>query len=222
VAIIEQSVRPGGGAWLGGQLGFPHGCRKAMHNTSSKVLEIVEDLIIQEGIEFAVELCGHDGPMGGTGVKRLRSVDELLHQRLLERAKRLVFHGLRSYFRAQNLRSFNGGSVLGFLELAQCPGLGDYRRVFGRIIAGLGSWPDIARSWPDIAGFFSRGLGQRYRLQVLSLNLNVGQFSDLADLISRINYNNFYMSDNYSNYQSTYILVGSIIQDQREDDIANE
>ncbi|GJW57567.1 thiamine thiazole synthase, chloroplastic-like protein [Tanacetum coccineum] len=39
-----------------------------------------------------------------------------------ERAKRLVFHGLRSYFRAQNHRSFNGGSVLGFLELARCPG----------------------------------------------------------------------------------------------------
>ncbi|GJY78188.1 retrovirus-related pol polyprotein from transposon RE1 [Tanacetum coccineum] len=44
--------------------------------------------------KVVVSSCGHDGPMGATGVKR-----------------------------AQNHRSFNGGSVLGFLELARCPGV---------------------------------------------------------------------------------------------------
>lgn len=32
-------------------------------------------------------------------------------------------------------------------------------------------------------------------LQILSLKLNVGQFPHLADLVTRINYNYFYMSD---------------------------
>lgn len=32
-------------------------------------------------------------------------------------------------------------------------------------------------------------------MQVLSFKLNVGQFPHLADLVTRINYNYFYMSD---------------------------
>lgn len=32
-------------------------------------------------------------------------------------------------------------------------------------------------------------------MQVLSFKLNVGQFPHLVDLVTRINYNNFYMSD---------------------------
>lgn len=32
-------------------------------------------------------------------------------------------------------------------------------------------------------------------MQVLSFKLNVGHFPHLADLVARINYNNFYMSD---------------------------
>lgn len=33
-------------------------------------------------------------------------------------------------------------------------------------------------------------------LQVLSFKLNVGHFPHLADLVTRINYNYYYMSDN--------------------------
>ena len=35
-------------------------------------------------------------------------------------------------------------------------------------------------------------------LQILSFKLNVGQFPHLADLVTRINYNYFYMSDSGS------------------------
>ena len=34
-----------------------------------------------------------------------------------------------------------------------------------------------------------------FAMQVLSFKLNVGQFPHLADLVTRINYNYFYMSD---------------------------
>ena len=139
VAIIEQSVSPGGGAWLGGQLFSAMVVRKPAHHfldeleieydeqedyvvikhaalfTStimSKVLArpnvklfnavAAEDLIIKGGrvggvvtnwalvsmnhdtqscmdpnvmeAKVVVSSCGHDGPMGATGVKRLRSV----------------------------------------------------------------------------------------------------------------------------------------------------
>jgi len=137
VALIEQSVSPGGGAWLGGQLFSAMVVRKpadrflaelgipfedqgdyvvlkhaAMYTSTilSKVLEApnvklfnatcVEDLIIKEskvaGVvtnwstvtlfghdtqscmdpnvlesKVVVSACGHDGPFGATGVKRL-------------------------------------------------------------------------------------------------------------------------------------------------------
>ncbi|GJZ61180.1 thiamine thiazole synthase, chloroplastic-like protein [Tanacetum coccineum] len=139
VAIIEQSVSPGGGAWLGGQLFSTMVVRKPAHHfleeleieydeqedyvvikhaalfTSTIMSKLLarpnvklfnavaaEDLIIQEGrvagvvtnwalvtmncdtqscmdpnvmeAKVVVSSCGHDGPMGGTGVKRLRSV----------------------------------------------------------------------------------------------------------------------------------------------------
>ncbi|GKC56227.1 thiamine thiazole synthase, chloroplastic-like protein [Tanacetum coccineum] len=139
VAIIEQSVSPGGGAWRGGQLFSAMVVSKRAHHFLDK-LEIeydeqedyvvikhaalftstimskllarpnvklfnavaAEDLIIQEGrvagvvtnwalvtmnhdtqscmdpnvmeAKVVVSSCGHDGPMGATGVKRLRSV----------------------------------------------------------------------------------------------------------------------------------------------------
>ncbi|KAI3768936.1 hypothetical protein L6452_00032 [Arctium lappa] len=139
VAIIEQSVSPGGGAWLGGQLFSAMVVRKPAHlfldelnieydeqedyvvikhaalftsTIMSKLLArpnvklfnavAAEDLIIKEGrvggvvtnwalvsmnhdtqscmdpnvmeAKVVVSSCGHDGPMGATGVKRLRSV----------------------------------------------------------------------------------------------------------------------------------------------------
>eukprot|EP00250_Pteridium_aquilinum_P011181 c19888_g1_i1 orf=626-1717(-) len=139
VAIIEQSVSPGGGAWLGGQLfsamvvrkpaqlfldeiGVPYDekdtyvvIKHAALFTStimSKLLArpnvklfnavAVEDLIIKEnrvaGVvtnwalvsmnhdtqscmdpnvmesKVVVSSCGHDGPFGATGVKRLKSI----------------------------------------------------------------------------------------------------------------------------------------------------
>ncbi|GJX28532.1 thiamine thiazole synthase, chloroplastic-like protein [Tanacetum coccineum] len=139
VAIIEQSVSPGGGAWLGGQLFSAMVVRKPAHHfldeleieydeqedyvvikhaalfTSTIMSKLLarpnvklfnavaaEDLIIQEGrvagvvtnwalvtmnhdtqscmdpnvmeAKVVVSSCGHDGPMGATGVKRLRSV----------------------------------------------------------------------------------------------------------------------------------------------------
>ncbi|XP_024977365.1 thiamine thiazole synthase, chloroplastic-like [Cynara cardunculus var. scolymus] len=139
VAIIEQSVSPGGGAWLGGQLFSAMVVRKPAHlfldeleieydeqdnyvvikhaalftsTIMSKLLArpnvklfnavAAEDLIIKEGrvagvvtnwalvsmnhdtqscmdpnvmeSKVVVSSCGHDGPMGATGVKRLRSV----------------------------------------------------------------------------------------------------------------------------------------------------
>ncbi|GJV21681.1 thiamine thiazole synthase, chloroplastic-like protein [Tanacetum coccineum] len=139
VAIIEQSVSPGGGAWLGGQLFSAMVVRKPAHHfqdeleieydepedyvvikhaalfTSTVMSKLLarpnvnllnavaaEDLIIQEGrvagvvtnwalvtmnhdtqscmdpnvmeAKVVVSSCGHDGPMGATGVKRLRSV----------------------------------------------------------------------------------------------------------------------------------------------------
>lgn len=139
VAIIEQSVSPGGGAWLGGQLFSAMVVRKPAHlfvdelqvpyddqgdyvvikhaalftsTIMSKLLMrpnvklfnavAAEDLIIKNGrvggvvtnwalvsmnhdtqscmdpnvmeAKVVVSSCGHDGPFGATGVKRLRSV----------------------------------------------------------------------------------------------------------------------------------------------------
>eukprot|EP00306_Pavlova_sp_CCMP459_P007622 CAMPEP_0185162034 /NCGR_PEP_ID=MMETSP1139-20130426/5935_1 /TAXON_ID=298111 /ORGANISM="Pavlova sp., Strain CCMP459" /LENGTH=310 /DNA_ID=CAMNT_0027727335 /DNA_START=20 /DNA_END=952 /DNA_ORIENTATION=- len=139
VAIIEQSVSPGGGAWLGGQLMSAMVVRKPAHlwldelgiqyeehdryvvvkhaayftsTIMSKVLAApniklfnataVEDLIIKQdriaGVvtnwslvtqhhdtqscmdpnvlesKMLVSACGHDGPMGAFGVKRLQQV----------------------------------------------------------------------------------------------------------------------------------------------------
>uniref|UniRef100_A0A0C9RJ48 Thiamine thiazole synthase, chloroplastic n=1 Tax=Wollemia nobilis TaxID=56998 RepID=A0A0C9RJ48_9CONI len=139
VAIIEQSVSPGGGAWLGGQLFSAMVVRKPAHlfldeigvpydendeyvvikhaalftsTIMSKVLErpnvklfnavAAEDLIVKENrvagvvtnwalvsmnhdtqscmdpnvmeAKVVVSSCGHDGPFGATGVKRLKSV----------------------------------------------------------------------------------------------------------------------------------------------------
>ncbi|KAI4371123.1 hypothetical protein MLD38_019391 [Melastoma candidum] len=139
VAIVEQSVSPGGGAWLGGQLFSAMVVRKPAHRfldelgieydeqdnyvvikhaalfTStimSKLLSrpnvklfnavAAEDLIVKEGrvagvvtnwalvsmnhdtqscmdpnvmeAKVVVSSCGHDGPFGATGVKRLKSI----------------------------------------------------------------------------------------------------------------------------------------------------
>ncbi|XWS12799.1 hypothetical protein CRYUN_Cryun37aG0121200 [Craigia yunnanensis] len=113
VAIIEQSVSPGGGAWLGGQLFSAMVVRKPAHRfldelgiqydeqedyvvikhaalfTSTIMSKLLarpnvklfnavaaEDLIVK-GNRVAglvvVSSCGHDGPFGATGVKRLKS-----------------------------------------------------------------------------------------------------------------------------------------------------
>jgi len=139
VAIIEQSVSPGGGAWLGGQLFSAMVVRKPAHRfldeigvaydelehyvvikhaalfTSTIMSKLLarpnvklfnavaaEDLIIKEdrvsGVvtnwalvsmnhntqscmdpnvmeaKVVVSSCGHDGPFGATGVKRLKSI----------------------------------------------------------------------------------------------------------------------------------------------------
>ncbi|KAM7279872.1 hypothetical protein ACFE04_007006 [Oxalis oulophora] len=139
VAIIEQSVSPGGGAWLGGQLFSAMVVRKPAHEfldeleieydeqdtyvvikhaalfTSTIMSKLLarpnvklfnavaaEDLIVKEGrvggvvtnwalvsmnhdtqscmdpnvmeAKVVVSSCGHDGPFGATGVKRLRSI----------------------------------------------------------------------------------------------------------------------------------------------------
>ncbi|KAG9145562.1 hypothetical protein Leryth_024422 [Lithospermum erythrorhizon] len=139
VAIIEQSVSPGGGAWLGGQLFSAMIVRKPAHKfldeleieydeqdnyvvikhaalfTSTIMSKLLarpnvklfnavaaEDLIVKEGrvagvvtnwalvsmnhdtqscmdpnvmeSKVIVSSCGHDGPFGATGVKRLKSI----------------------------------------------------------------------------------------------------------------------------------------------------
>ncbi|KAM0952291.1 putative thiazole biosynthetic enzyme Thi4 family, FAD/NAD(P)-binding domain superfamily [Dioscorea sansibarensis] len=139
VAIVEQSVSPGGGAWLGGQLFSAMIVRKPAHLfldelqipydeqenyvvikhaalfTSTILSHILarpnvklfnavaaEDLIVKEGrvagvvtnwalvsmnhdtqscmdpnvmeAKVVVSSCGHDGPFGATGVKRLKSI----------------------------------------------------------------------------------------------------------------------------------------------------
>lgn len=139
VAIVEQSVSPGGGAWLGGQLFSAMVVRKPAHLfldeigvpydeletcvvvkhaalfTSTIMSEVLarpnvklfnavaaEDLIIRNGrvsgvvtnwalvsmnhdtqscmdpnvmeAKVVVSSCGHDGPFGATGVKRLKNV----------------------------------------------------------------------------------------------------------------------------------------------------
>nr|CAD1841099.1 unnamed protein product [Ananas comosus var. bracteatus] len=139
VAIVEQSVSPGGGAWLGGQLFSPMVVRKPAHlfldevgveydecenyvvvkhaalftsTIMSRVLAranvklfnavAAEDLIVRGGrvagvvtnwalvsmnhdtqscmdpnvmeAKVVVSSCGHDGPFGATGVKRLRDI----------------------------------------------------------------------------------------------------------------------------------------------------
>ena len=139
VAIIEQSVSPGGGAWLGGQLFSAMVVRKPAHHfldelgieydeqdnyvvikhaalfTSTIMSKLLarpnvklfnavaaEDLIVKEervaGVvtnwalvsmnhdtqscmdpnvmeaKVVVSSCGHDGPFGATGVKRLKSI----------------------------------------------------------------------------------------------------------------------------------------------------
>ncbi|KAG6416515.1 hypothetical protein SASPL_123946 [Salvia splendens] len=139
IAIIEQSVSPGGGAWLGGQLFSAMVVRKPAHHfldeleieydetddyvvikhaalfTSTIMSKLLarpnvklfnavaaEDLIVKNqrvaGVvtnwalvsmnhdtqscmdpnvieaKIVVSSCGHDGPFGATGVKRLRSI----------------------------------------------------------------------------------------------------------------------------------------------------
>ncbi|ERN06851.1 thiamine thiazole synthase, chloroplastic [Amborella trichopoda] len=139
VAIVEQSVSPGGGAWLGGQLFSAMVVRKPAHlfldelgvdydeqdnyvvikhaalftstimsrllaRPNVKLFNAVaaEDLIVKEGrvagvvtnwalvsmnhdtqscmdpnvmeAKVVVSSCGHDGPFGATGVKRLRNI----------------------------------------------------------------------------------------------------------------------------------------------------
>ncbi|KAI9124027.1 hypothetical protein K1719_005327 [Acacia pycnantha] len=139
VAIIEQSVSPGGGAWLGGQLFSAMVVRKPAHlfldevgieydeaedyvvikhaalftsTIMSRLLSrpnvklfnavAAEDLIVKEGrvagvvtnwalvsmnhdtqscmdpnvmeAKVVVSSCGHDGPFGATGVKRLKTI----------------------------------------------------------------------------------------------------------------------------------------------------
>ena len=140
VAIVEQSVSPGGGAWLGGQLFSAMVVRKPAHlfldevgvpyddnneayvvvshaalftsTIMAKVLArpnvklfnavAAEDLIVKEGrvagvvtnwalvsmnhdtqscmdpnvmeARVVVSSCGHDGPFGATGVKRLKEI----------------------------------------------------------------------------------------------------------------------------------------------------
>ncbi|KAG8080283.1 hypothetical protein GUJ93_ZPchr0007g3029 [Zizania palustris] len=139
IAIIEQSVSPGGGAWLGGQLFSAMVVRKPAHlfldelgvaydeqedyvvikhaalftsTVMSRLLGrpnvklfnavAVEDLIVKEGrvggvvtnwalvsmnhdtqscmdpnvmeSKVVVSSCGHDGPFGATGVKRLQDI----------------------------------------------------------------------------------------------------------------------------------------------------
>ncbi|XAR53769.1 hypothetical protein NMG60_11022450 [Bertholletia excelsa] len=139
VAIIEQSVSPGGGAWLGGQLFSAMVVRKPAHEfldelqikydeednyvvikhaalfTSTIMSRLLarpnvklfnavaaEDLIVKGGrvagvvtnwalvsmnhdtqscmdpnvmeAKVVVSSCGHDGPFGATGVKRLKSI----------------------------------------------------------------------------------------------------------------------------------------------------
>ncbi|CAI5475538.1 unnamed protein product [Closterium sp. Yama58-4] len=108
VAIIEQSVSPGGGAWLGGQLFSDMVVRKPAHRFLDE-LEIAYDeedyVVIKHAALFTsiimskllarpnvklfnascmdpnvmeakvvVSSCGHDGPFGVTGVKRLQSI----------------------------------------------------------------------------------------------------------------------------------------------------
>ncbi|XP_061344880.1 thiamine thiazole synthase, chloroplastic-like [Gastrolobium bilobum] len=139
IAIVEQSVSPGGGAWLGGQLFSAMVVRKPAHifldeigveydeqdnyvvikhaalftsTIMSKLLArpnvklfnavAAEDLIVKNGrvggvvtnwalvsmnhdtqscmdpnvmeAKVVVSSCGHDGPFGATGVKRLKSI----------------------------------------------------------------------------------------------------------------------------------------------------
>ncbi|XP_057764859.1 thiamine thiazole synthase 2, chloroplastic [Salvia miltiorrhiza] len=139
IAIIEQSVSPGGGAWLGGQLFSAMVVRKPAHRfldeleieydeqddyvvikhaalfTSTIMSKLLarpnvklfnavaaEDLIVKGGrvggvvtnwalvsmnhdtqscmdpnvmeAKIVVSSCGHDGPFGATGVKRLKSI----------------------------------------------------------------------------------------------------------------------------------------------------
>ncbi|XP_008803216.2 thiamine thiazole synthase 2, chloroplastic-like [Phoenix dactylifera] len=139
VAIVEQSVSPGGGAWLGGQLFSAMVVRKPAHlfldelgipydeqdsyvvikhaalftstimsrllaRPNVKLFNAVaaEDLIVKEGrvagvvtnwalvsmnhdtqscmdpnvmeAKVVVSSCGHDGPFGATGVKRLKDI----------------------------------------------------------------------------------------------------------------------------------------------------
>ena len=139
IAIVEQSVSPGGGAWLGGQLFSAMVVRKPAHRfldelgvaydeaedyvvikhaalfTSTIMSRLlarpnvklfnavaVEDLIVKQGrvggvvtnwalvsmnhdtqscmdpnvmeAKVVVSSCGHDGPFGATGVKRLQDI----------------------------------------------------------------------------------------------------------------------------------------------------
>ncbi|CAN6207132.1 unnamed protein product [Urochloa humidicola] len=139
IAIVEQSVSPGGGAWLGGQLFSAMVVRKPAHlfldeldvaydeaedyvvikhaalftsTVMSRLLArpnvklfnavAVEDLIVKQGrvggvvtnwalvsmnhdtqscmdpnvmeAKIVVSSCGHDGPFGATGVKRLQDI----------------------------------------------------------------------------------------------------------------------------------------------------
>ncbi|KAF9096720.1 triosephosphate isomerase [Mortierella sp. GBA35] len=104
VTVIEQSVSPGGGAWLGGQLFSAMIVRKPGHHFLAELFNALaaEDLIVKDGrvagvvtnwtlvtlhhdtqscmdpnvieAKVVVSSTGHDGPMGASGVKRLQKI----------------------------------------------------------------------------------------------------------------------------------------------------
>ncbi|CAL5072388.1 unnamed protein product [Urochloa decumbens] len=92
IAIIEQSVSPGGGAWLCGQLFSAMVVRKPAHGFLDELgiaYDEAEDYVGRVGgvvTNWALvsmnhdtqscmdRSCGHDGPFGATGVKRLQDI----------------------------------------------------------------------------------------------------------------------------------------------------
>jgi len=200
VAIIEQSVSPGGGAWLGGNLFSAMVIRKPAHEfldeigvpyddkgdyvvvphaatlTSTLLSKVmlsgrvtlfnataVEDIVIKEGrvagvvtnwamvtrfghdtqscmdpnvleSKVLVSACGHDGPFGASGVKRLQSLG-LVHK--LPGMGALDMNTAEDAI-VNNTREVVPGMILAGMEVAELDGSPRMGPTFGAMfLSGL-------------------------------------------------------------------------------------
>ncbi|KAL7753133.1 thiamine metabolism- protein [Sorochytrium milnesiophthora] len=194
VSIIEASVAPGGGAWLGGQLLTPMVVRKPAHKvldelavpydekenyvvvrhaalfTSTLIQKCllqgvqlfnataVEDFIVKDGVvsgvatnwalvtkahgtqncmdpqtvlsKVVVSSCGHDGPHGATGIKRLHELGMVKH---VPGMKALHMEAAEDAI-VQHTQEIVPGMIITGMEVAEACGTNRMGATFGAMI----------------------------------------------------------------------------------------